>query len=67
MPIYCPVLGIKLVPGGQIKDHSPSLDRIDNTKGYVKGNVHVISDRANRLKSDGTPEELMKVALYFQR
>lgn len=28
-----------------------TIDRIDNTKGYVKGNVMAISNRANNLKS----------------
>ena len=36
----------------------PSLDRIDGAKGYVKGNVRVISHRANMLKNDATIEEL---------
>lgn len=66
IPDVCPILGIKIevltmdrtgkVPG------SPALDRIDSSKGYIKGNVHVISDRANQLKSDGTAEELKAVA-----
>jgi hypothetical protein len=38
--------------------NSPSLDRIDNTKGYVPGNVWVISWRANDLKRNATLEEL---------
>ena len=39
-----------------------SIDRIDSTKGYEKGNVWVISGRANRIKNDATPEELMRIA-----
>mgnify|MGYP000591400501 CR=1 FL=1 len=66
-PNYCPVLGIPLVYNNKIKfcDNSASVDRIDNTKGYIPGNVHVISFKANRLKSNATSEELMKVATYF--
>jgi hypothetical protein len=41
---------------------SPTLDRIDNSKGYIVGNVWVISMRANRLKSDATVDELMMLA-----
>ena len=57
----CPVLGIPITfqrnkgPGGD--DNSPSLDRIDNEKGYVKGNVRLISNRANKLKNRMTKEE----------
>jgi len=47
--------------------NSPSLDRIDNSKGYVKGNVIVVSWRYNSLKKDGTPAELVAVALFAAR
>lgn len=66
MPTHCPVLGIPLViADGRQQDNSPSLDRIDYRKGYVKGNVEVISWKANRIKSNATIEELMKVAVYY--
>jgi len=67
IPEYCPVLGIKLEPGSK-KYHaaSPSLDRIVPEKGYVKGNVAVISFRANRLKGDGTIEELERVISWLK-
>ena len=39
-------------------ENSPSLDRIDPTKGYVKGNVWIISHKANVFKSYATHEEL---------
>ena len=65
IPEYCPVLGIKLhrhfgKPGGR-KD-SPALDRIDNTKGYVKGNIWVISHLANMMKNSADKAELLKFA-----
>lgn len=67
IPTTCPVLGIDLMFGeGQMSDSSPSVDRVDNTKGYVKGNVHIISMRANRLKSDATLRELELILQYVR-
>lgn len=59
-PTFCPVIpGIRLVytVGHSGGDHA-ELDRIDNEKGYVRGNIRFISKRANRLKSDAEPLEL---------
>ena len=58
LPEVCPLLGIPLSINASNKDFAYSLDRIDSSKGYVKGNVWVISDRANRLKNNSTVEEL---------
>lgn len=70
IPEVCPVLGIPLVVSLRGKpgwyDDSPSLDRVKPHKGYVKGNVNVISNRANRLKMDATYDELIKVAEYVK-
>ena len=62
VPTHCPLLGIELrVAEGRTssKAHSPSLDRFDCSKGYIKGNVWVISQRANTMKSDATLDELV--------
>lgn len=66
IPDTCPVLGIPLFKVGGRTDNSPSLDRIDNDKGYEKGNVCVISWRANQLKSNGTAEEHRLIAEYMK-
>ena len=58
IPASCPVLGIPLRIGRSRSPYSPSLDRIDPNAGYVPGNVRVISDRANRLKSDRNIDRL---------
>lgn len=63
IPDACPLLGIPLSHGvGHSHAASPSLDRIDPSKGYVKGNVWVISSRANAIKNDATPDELERIA-----
>jgi hypothetical protein len=68
IPDTCPVLGIPISNNGCHNNfNSPTLDRIDNTKGYVKGNVCVISRRANTIKSCGTIEEHKKVIEYMQK
>ncbi len=54
---YCPLLNIKLEFGGK-RDTSPSIGRIDPSKGYTADNVWVISYRANRIKNDATFDEL---------
>lgn len=69
LPGKCPILGIPLnydpiFIKGQDRNNSPSLDRIDNSKGYSIGNVRVISMKANRIKSDATAGELFKIGLY---
>ena len=65
IPEYCPVLGIKLEQGGSFKSNSPSLDRIDNSKGYIRGNVIVVSNRANSIKRDATIEELSRICSFY--
>lgn len=68
IPSACPVLGVPLVVGGGqgFKEGSPTLDRVVNNRGYVKGNVAVISWRANRLKSDATLAELLAITAYLK-
>lgn len=66
IPSYCPILKIPLIVGGR-NGNSPSLDRINNSEGYIKGNVAVISRRANSLKSDGTLEEFKKIVDFLKK
>lgn len=64
VPDLCPLLSIPLVRGsnGRLNEGSPTLDRIDNSKGYTKDNVWVISHKANSIKSTATYEEIELVA-----
>ncbi len=67
IPDFCPVLGIKLDIGDRkTKGSAPSIDRIDNSKGYVKGNIMIISNRANMLKNNATIDELIKIGNFYQ-
>jgi hypothetical protein len=68
VPAFCPVLGLKLEIGlaKGAKDNSPSIDKIDPKLGYVKGNIQVISLKANRIKNDATFEEFEKVYLWLK-
>lgn len=72
IPDTCPILGIPIVcrrtrDKWDKNPSAPSLDRIDNTKGYVRGNVQVVSVRANLLKSDATPREIECLHVHNQR
>lgn len=69
VPEFCPVLPwIKLEPNNKKfgSPFSPSIDRIDPEKGYVKGNVRVISWRANKLKADASIEEMERILAYMK-
>ena len=66
IPARCPVFGFPLRWAvGRATEGSPTLDRINNARGYIPGNVMVVSARANRLKSDATPEELHLIAKFY--
>ena len=57
IPEFCPLLGIRLIQGGGWA--TPSLDKLIPSKGYVKGNILVMSKRANTIKNNATIDELM--------
>jgi hypothetical protein len=65
IPERCPILGIPLQLGGD-KFNSPSIDRFDNSKGYTKDNIRVISHRANTIKCAYPLEELKAVVRYME-
>lgn len=65
-PTHCPILGIELNYFSEvICDNSPSFDCVIPERGYVKGNVYVISQRANRIKNDGTAQEHYAIAKFI--
>lgn len=67
IPDVCPVLEIPFeIARGCPGAGSPSVDRIIPELGYVRGNVAVISHRANSLKRDGTIDELRKLLAWLE-
>lgn len=64
----CPALGIKMKwnDSPHVGD-SPSLDRLDPTKGYVRGNLVWISERANTMKHDATLAELESLTKWLKK
>lgn len=66
-PLVCPILGCELDWFADTRqENSPSIDRRDSSKGYIPGNVRIISWRANRIKNDGTAEEHEAIARYLK-
>lgn len=67
IPEYCPILGIELIcksgKSGGVKN-SPALDRIDPSKGYIKGNIQVISHLSNMMKSYAERDDLISFARW---
>ena len=72
LPERCPVFNMPLNYSGTgdkrgFVDNSPSIDRLIPSLGYTKGNVKIVSWRANRIKSDASVHELSKVLNYIKR
>ena len=54
------------IGGGQMTPYSPSIDRINPSLGYIKGNVIIISMKANSIKNCYTSEDIRKVADWLE-
>lgn len=70
IPEFCPLLGSKIVINGGRRgyfENSPSLDRIIPAKGYVKGNIMVMSAKANAMKNNASIEQLLTFSENIKR
>jgi hypothetical protein len=69
IPKFCPILGLKLEKQRDVhKNNSPSIDRINPKRGYVRGNVQVVSHRANYIKNNETdPKVFEAIAAYLRK
>lgn len=68
VPEKCPVFGTRLEinSSGMSSPNSPSIDRIISEWGYIKGNIIVISHRANTIKQNASPSELGIIYRFFR-
>ena len=71
IPEKCPILGIPLIQkwgngNGAALFNSPSVDKIIPHLGYVKGNVQIISNRANLMKTDSTINDIRNLLKYME-
>lgn len=64
IPSTCPVLKVPLAYND--KDYTASIDRVVPEKGYTKGNVAIISAKANRIKDNATYTEIIQLARYMK-
>lgn len=69
IPERCPILDIELDRdfSDKTKQSSPSLDKIIPEYGYVKGNIAVISLRANSMKRDLTIPIINRIKDYISK
>ena len=68
IPDLCPLLGIPLFfTDGKQAANTPSIDRIDNSKGYTRDNIQIISWEANRLKSNVTADQARTMKVFWER
>lgn len=65
LPKLCPVFQKPFIYGDY--DWTYSVDRKDNSLGYVKGNIQILSNRANRLKGDFSINELQSMITFLSQ
>ncbi len=67
IPERCPALGVELIRAvDTLSEYSASIDRINPALGYVPGNVIVVSLKANMIKSNARPDEIIAVGQFYK-
>ncbi len=67
VPEFCPAIGLRLDWNAGLRaDNLPSMDKVVPALGYIKGNVRMISFRANRLKNNASLVELQGIISYIK-
>lgn len=70
IPKVCPILGVPfdlVSQGNGPREFAPSIDRFIPRLGYTKGNIYVISHKANRMKGNATLKELEKLVRWMRK
>lgn len=63
----CPIRNVTMSRStGKFNNDSYTLDRVDSSRGYVPGNVRVISWKANNLKSDLSVGDIVRLLAYMK-
>lgn len=66
--MVCPYLGIVLEPSVESKClRQPSLDRIDNTKGYTPENTKLTSWAWNQMRMSSRVEDVLELVNEIRR
>lgn len=65
-PMLCPYLGIALTPSVKKSLWQPSLDRIDNSRGYTPDNTRLTSLAWNLLRNDVSIEHALSLVSHLR-
>ncbi len=64
----CPVLGIPFGwANNKLRENSPTLDKFDPKLGYTKENTSLISNLANRIKTNANTTQVGKVYVWMRK
>lgn len=66
LPDMCPIFHTPFDLTRKDRNNAPSVDRIDNSKGYIKGNVIVVSNKANAMKREATLQDMKRLVEFYE-